>query len=80
MPFRRDRIVEPDHEAISREVLERAARSHDFLAHRVLIRAEQAKGLFRLGRLAERGEAAQVAEHDGDLASVAGEEDLAFSR
>ena len=74
------RVVEPDHEAVAGEVLERAAESHDLFAHRALIRTQQRERLLRLGRLAERREPSEIAEDDRDLATVPRQQGLAVGR
>ena len=78
MMLDRHRIVEPDHQPVTREVLERAPVAHDLLAHRGLVRAEQRERFLRLGCLTERGVPTEVAEHDSDLATMAGEKRIAF--
>ncbi len=45
----------------------------DELPHRLVVLAEDAHHLFRLRRLGEAGEAAEVQEHHGDLAAVGAE-------
>ena len=65
------RVVEEGHEPVAREMLERAFVLHDERAHRGVVRAQEPEHLFGLGRLGERREVAQVAEHRGDLAAMA---------
>ena len=72
------RVVEEDHHAVAGEVLERAAVLDDQRAHRRVVLAQDAEHLLGLGRVAERGEAAQVAEDGRRIAPVAGEELLAL--
>jgi hypothetical protein len=43
----------------------------DELAHGTVVIAQHTEDLLRLGRLSEGGEAAQIAEGDGDLAAMA---------
>ena len=50
---------------------------HERPDHRV-VATQEPEHLLGLGRLRERGEVAQVAEHRGDLAAVACQEGLAF--
>jgi len=68
------RVVEEDHHPVAREVLQGPTVLHDELAHRGVIFAQDPEDLFGLGRLAERGEAAQVREQGGRDAPVAGQE------
>ena len=65
------RVVEEHHDAVAGETLERALVLEDQPAHRRVVFAEHAHHFFRVGRFGERGEAAQVEEHDGDFAAVA---------
>ena len=65
------RIVEQDHQAVAGEALERAFEFVDQCAERVMIVAQHLHHFFRLRRLGERREPAQVAEHDGDFAAMA---------
>ena len=71
-------IVEEDHDPVAGEVLQRPLVLHHQRPHRRVVAAEEAEHLLRLSRLGERREVAQVAEHRGDLAPVAGEERLAL--
>ena len=71
-----DRVVEEDHHAVAGEVLERAAVLGDRVAHHAVVLAEEAEELLGLGLLGERGEAAEVAEGDRDLAPMAREQGL----
>ena len=70
------RVVEEHHEPVAGEALEGALEPVDQLAERRVVLREHAHHLFGLARLGERGEAAQVAEHDHDLAPMAVEEGL----
>ena len=63
-------IVEEDHHAVAGEALERALVLHDERAHLGVVFAEDAHDFLGLGGLRERGEAAEVEEHDRDLAPV----------
>ena len=73
-----DRVVEEHEDPVAGEVLERAAVLHHQGADRRVVGAEDAEQLFRLGGLAEVGEAAQVGEDRRDLAPMAGQELLAL--
>ena len=72
------RVVEEHHDFVAREMLEGAfVLDHERPDHRV-VPAQEPEHLLRLGRLRERGEVAQIAEHRGDLAAVARQERLAL--
>src|SRR5712692_2135865 len=63
-------VVEEDHHSIPGEMLDRSLVAKDQLAHSGVELLENSHHLFRLSRLGERGEAAQVAENDGDFLPV----------
>ena len=63
----RERIVEPHHHSVAREVLEGAVVRDDELAHRPLVLAKQTEDLLGFRRLGEGGEPAKVQEDDRDL-------------
>src|SRR5439155_14257806 len=72
----RDGVVEEREDRVAGEALERRPESEHQLAERGVVLAQDAHDLLRLGDLGERGEPAEVAEHDGDLAAVALEQSL----
>ena len=61
-------------------MLERALEAGDDRPHRGVVVAQQRHHLFRLGALGKGSEAAQVAEHDDDLAAMAFEDLLVVLR
>ena len=67
------RRAEDGHDAVAHVGDERAAVVEDRLAHLGQVVVERLDHALRLERLAERREAAQVAEHDGRLAAHAAE-------
>ena len=69
-PVDRDRIVEEHHDAVAREALERALVLEHDATHRRVVRVQHLHHLLGLGAVGERREAAQVDEHDADLAPV----------
>ena len=71
---RRQRVVEEHHDAVAGVVVERALERGDDRPHRGVVVAEQRHHLFRLGALGKAGKAAQIAEHDDDLAAMAFED------
>ena len=71
----RQRRAEHGHDAVAHVGHERAAVVEDRLAHRGQVAVQGADDRRRLERLGERGEAAQVAEHDRALALHAAEAD-----
>ena len=73
----RQRIAEKDHHAVAGEVLERAAVFVDRAAKGGVIGAQQLHHFVGIGAVGERGEAAQIEEHRGDLAPVRLEQPLA---
>ena len=72
------RIVEEDHDPVPGKVLERPLVLDHERADRRVVAAQEAEHLFRLGRLGERREVPQVAEHGRDLAPMAGQHRLAL--
>ena len=76
MMLERQRIVEEDHEAVSRELLERAFVDGDQLAERPVVLAKHVEQLFGRSGLGERGEAAEIAEQTRDVRPVPDEESL----
>ena len=73
-------IVEEHQQPVPGEVLERAAVLDHQLAHRALVLAKDPEQLLRLGRLGERREAAEVAEHGRDEPPVTLVSSLQFLR
>jgi hypothetical protein len=73
-------VVEKDHHAITGEPLQRPLVLEDELSHRLVVFAQDAHHLLRLGSLREAGEAAQVEKHDGDLPAMGPERVLGASR
>src|SRR6266511_6066145 len=65
-----DRVVEPDHHTIAREMLEGPFVAEHRSAHGLVIVAKHRKGLLRLGGLREGRKAAEVAKDDADLATM----------
>jgi hypothetical protein len=61
-------------------MLERAVVARDQLAHRGVIVAQHVQELFRLGRLREGGEAAQIAEENRYVCAVSAQELLSVVR
>jgi hypothetical protein len=75
----RPRIIEKDHDAVARELVERALELADEWPQRTVIFAQKVEDFLRLGGLGEGGVAAQVAKHDDDLTAMRFE-DLVFAR
>ena len=75
-----ERVVEDDHEPVAREALERAVEAVDEVAERGVVLAQHGHDVLRLHGLGEAREAAQVAEDDGDLATVAAQEGVVAGR
>jgi hypothetical protein len=73
-------IIEEHHQSVPGEALERSFEAEDELAERLVILAQNAHRLLRLGRLGKRRKAAQVAKNDRDLAAVAFEKRLVARR
>ena len=71
------RVVKEGHEPIAGEMLERSLVLDDQRAHRGVVGAQEAEYLLGFGGLGEDREVAQVTEHRGDLAPVAGQHRLA---
>ena len=65
------RVVEQHHQAVAQKAFQRAFVLVDERAEARVIFAQHGHDLLGLGGLGERREAAQVAEHDGDVAAVA---------
>ena len=66
-----DRVVEEHHETVAGEALERPLEAVHQIAQRGVVLPSTCHHVLGLDRLRERREAAQVAEHDRDLAPVA---------
>src|SRR5271163_610528 len=75
-----DGIVEEDHDAIARELIERPLVFRDEWPQRAVVFAQEVEHLFGLGGLGEGGVAAQIAKHDDDLAAMAFEDFLVALR
>src|SRR5205814_5535437 len=67
----RHRIVEENHDAVARELVERPLELAHERSQRSVVFAQEVEHLLGLGGLAEGGVAAQIAEPDDDLAAVA---------
>src|SRR6516162_4864462 len=75
-----DRIVEDDQQAVAGEMLQRALEAVDLLAETAVVVLQHGDDVLGLGALGERGEAAQVAEHDRYIAAVAFQERVVAGR
>src|SRR5215471_10182971 len=64
-------VVEENHDPITRELVERPLELADQRPQRAVIIAQEIQHLFGLCGLGEGGVAAQIAEHNDDLAAVA---------
>src|SRR5262249_3537201 len=67
-------VIEEDHNAVTGELVERALELADQRSQRPVVLAQEVEDLLRLGGLSEGGVAAQIAEHDDDLAAMAFED------
>ena len=74
------RIVEQHHQSVAGEALQGALEGVDDAGETVVVLAQHGHHLLGLGGLGEGGEAAQVAEHDGDVLAVAVEQLFAARR
>src|SRR5262249_52802695 len=63
-------IVEEHHDPVARELVERALELTDQRSERAVVFAQEVEHLLGLGGLGEGGVAAEVAEHDDDLAAM----------
>src|SRR5205823_1167303 len=75
-----DRVVEEDHDAVARKVLERAAVGGNQLAERLVVRTQHLEQLLRRSRLREGREAAKIAEQARDVRTVTGQQLLTVLR
>ena len=66
----REGVVENHHDAVAPAMIDAGAVRIDELAHLLVIGLEELDGLLRLRRLAERGEAADIAEQNADQRPV----------
>ena len=64
-------IVEEHHDAITRELIKRALILTDQRPQCAMVLAQEIQYFLGLGGLSEGGVAAQIAEHDDDLAAMA---------
>ena len=76
----RERVVEEDHQPVAGEALQRALEAGHEIAERSVVLREHLHHVLGLDCLRERREAAQVAEHNRDLAAMAFEERLLARR
>ena len=67
----RHRIIEENHDTVAGELIERALILTDQRPQRAVVLVQEVEHLLGLGRLHEGGVAAQIAEHDDDLAAMA---------
>src|ERR1041384_5964334 len=63
-------VIEENHDPITAVMVESALVARHNRPERGVVDAQQGHDLFRLGALGEGGEAADVAEHDDDLATM----------
>jgi hypothetical protein len=68
-----DRGAEQGEDRVAEELVDRAAVAVDHLGHRAEVDVEDRHDLLRAEALAQRREAAQVGQQDGDLAALAAE-------
>src|SRR5262245_42599439 len=73
----RHRVVEEHHDAVSRELLQRAAMLREQRADGAVVCTQHFDQILGRSRLGEPGEVAQVGEEAGDVGAVAGEDLLA---
>src|SRR5215469_16711356 len=73
-------VIEKNHDAIARELVERALELGNERPQRAMISAQEVEHLLGLRGLGERGIAAQIAEHHDDLATMAFEDLLVALR
>ena len=64
-------IVEEYHDPVARELVESALELGDERPQRAVIFAKEGEDFLRFGGLGKGGVAAQIAEHDDDVAAVA---------
>ena len=76
----RHRIIEENHDPIARELVERSLELADERPQRAVVFAQKVKDLLGFGGLGKGGVAAQIAEHDDDLAAMAFEDLLVALR
>src|SRR5262249_25749405 len=74
------RVVEENHDPVAGKLVERALELADQRAQRTVILAQEIENFLRFGGLGEGGVAAQIAEHDDDLAAMAFEDLLVALR
>ena len=76
----RHRVVEENHDSIAGELVERSLELADQRPQRAVIFAQKIEHFLGFGGLGESGVAAQIAEHDNDLAAMAFEDFLVAVR
>jgi hypothetical protein len=68
------RVVEEHHDPVARELVERALKLARQWPQRAVVLAQKFEDFLRLSGLGEGGIAAQIAEHDDDVAAMAFED------
>jgi hypothetical protein len=66
----RHRVIEKHHDAVARELVERSFILADQRSQRAMVLAQEVEHLLGLGGLGKGGVAAQITEHDDDLAAM----------